>query len=99
MAATSDSQRQGCLICAAAASPRTSRRSVAPRMRQHFPPKSPASRPRRAAYCFASARESSESHALAPLSFVNSGELLGRPKARSASGTSCRRSSYMRRMA
>eukprot|EP00965_Chrysotila_dentata_P116009 3835003-Pleurochrysis_carterae.AAC.1 len=56
-------------------------------MRQHLPPKLSASRLISAAYLFASALESSESHALVPSSVV------GCPAVRSATAIRCCRSS------
>eukprot|EP00965_Chrysotila_dentata_P048461 1607696-Pleurochrysis_carterae.AAC.1 len=77
-----------------------SRRSVAPPMRQHLPPKLSASRPISAAYLFASALESSdESHALVPPSVVKSGTMLGCPAVRSATAMRCCRSSHNLRSA
>eukprot|EP00965_Chrysotila_dentata_P122070 4035407-Pleurochrysis_carterae.AAC.1 len=68
-------------------------------MRQHLPPNASASRPISAAYLLASARESSESHALVPHSVVNSGALLGCPNVRSVTATLCCRSAQVRRSA
>eukprot|EP00965_Chrysotila_dentata_P196278 6177476-Pleurochrysis_carterae.AAC.1 len=88
-AATSDCQQPRCRVCTAAASPKTSHRSVGPPMRQHLPPKLSMPSPSRAAYRFARARESSESHARVPPSIVKSGIWLGWPKVQSATAPQC----------
>eukprot|EP00965_Chrysotila_dentata_P075343 2488331-Pleurochrysis_carterae.AAC.2 len=99
MNATSDPHRPLCCIAAAPPSPRMSRMSVAPPIRQPFPPKSAGSSPAAAAIAFTTLRESADDHGDTPSSPTKRGVWLGRPNVRSSGGTWVFRSSHTARSA
>eukprot|EP00965_Chrysotila_dentata_P122242 4041266-Pleurochrysis_carterae.AAC.1 len=76
-----------------------SRRSVAPPMRQHFPPKASTSSPTSAVYLLANARESAVANGRDPPSTVKKGVRLGCPCVRSDTGTPHARPSHVVRTA
>eukprot|EP00965_Chrysotila_dentata_P077134 2546567-Pleurochrysis_carterae.AAC.1 len=92
--AMSDAHRPRCLIAALLASPSLSRRSVAPPIRQHFPPKSAGSSPHAAAIFFATRRDVADVHGDVPSSSVKNGTRLVPPGLRCAAGTSASLASH-----
>eukprot|EP00965_Chrysotila_dentata_P121613 4020297-Pleurochrysis_carterae.AAC.1 len=80
-------------------SPSLSRRSVAPPMRQHFPPNRLGSSPHAAAMRRATFLDVSVDHASSFSSSVKKGLVLGRPCVRSDSGTLATRASHAARRA
>eukprot|EP00965_Chrysotila_dentata_P037293 1240877-Pleurochrysis_carterae.AAC.1 len=83
------------MIWSLPASPRTSRRSVAPPMRQLLPPKCFGSMPHASAMRFARSAESFVVHGVPSSAAVKSGVLLALPRVRSRLGTACTRSSHI----
>eukprot|EP00965_Chrysotila_dentata_P183793 6068712-Pleurochrysis_carterae.AAC.1 len=84
-------------MAAMLASPSLSRRSVAPPIRQHLPPKLAGSSPAAAAILFATLRDVAVDHGARPLSSVKKGVLL--PDLHCAAGTSASRASHAARRA
>eukprot|EP00965_Chrysotila_dentata_P115367 3813001-Pleurochrysis_carterae.AAC.1 len=97
--ATSECHRPRCLIAVLLASPSLSRRSVAPPMRQHFPPKPAGFSPRAAAIFFATLRDVFDVHGDASSSSVKKGVCLPPANLRCAAGTSASRASHAARSA